>query len=116
VHEMSLAEGVLQLMEDAAASQGFSKVKTVWLEIGRLAGVEPEALRFCFDVVTRDSLADGAKLEIIEIPGQGWCMQCSDNVEVAALFGACPQCGSHQIQVTGGNEMRVRELEVDQED
>ena len=113
MHEMSLVEGVLQLMEEAAASQGFSRVKTVWLEIGELAGTEKEALRFCFDVVTRDSLADGARLEIVDLRGQAWCMQCAASVHVAALFDACPQCGSHQIQVTGGNEMRVRELEVE---
>jgi hydrogenase nickel incorporation protein HypA/HybF len=113
MHEMSLAEGVLQVIEDAALSQGFAQVRTVWLEIGQLAGVETESLRFCFDVVTRDSIAHEARLEIVETPGQGWCMQCACTVPVAALFDACPQCGSHQIQVTGGNEMRVKELEVE---
>lgn len=113
MHEMSLAESVLQLMEDAARSQGFARVKTVWLEIGQLAGVEKEALRFCFDVVTHDSIAHEARLEIIDTPGQGWCMQCAITVPIAVLFDACPQCGSHQVQVTGGSEMRVKELEVD---
>ncbi len=113
MHEMSLAEGVLQIMEDSAREQDFRRVKTVWLEIGRLSGVEVEAMRFCFDVVTRDSIADGAALQIIETPGQAWCMQCSDTVEVQALYDACPRCGSHQLQVTGGNEMRVKELDVE---
>lgn len=113
MHEMSVAEGVLQLMEDAAASQGFHRVKTVWLEIGQLAGVEKEALKFCFDVVTRDSLAHEARLEIIDAPGQGWCMQCAATVPMAAMFEACPQCGSYQVQATGGSELRVKELEVE---
>src|SRR5512147_542461 len=63
MHEMSLAEGVLQIIEDAAQAQQFGRVTTVWLEIGQLAGVEVEAMRFCFDAVTRDTIADGAKLE-----------------------------------------------------
>lgn len=113
MHEMSLAEGVLQIIEDAARSQGFRQVRTVWLEIGPLAGVEKEAMRFCFEVVMRDSIAHEARLEIVDTPGQGWCMQCASSVPVAELFGACPQCGSHQVQVTGGNEMRVKELEVE---
>ena len=113
MHEMSLAEGILQIVEDAAKAEGSSKVKAVCLEIGQLAGVEVEALRFCFDVVTRDSVASEARLEIVETPGQGWCMKCSCNVPVATLFDPCPLCGSHQIQVTGGQEMRVRELEVE---
>jgi len=112
MHEMSLAEGVLQLIEDAARAQEFSRVTTVWLEIGQLSGVEVEAMKFCFDAVTRDSIADGAALEIVATPGSGWCMQCSQTVPMQEVFGACPQCGSHQMQVTGGTEMRVKELEV----
>lgn len=113
MHEMSLAEGVLQIIEDSARTQNFSRVKTVWLEIGQLAGVEVEAMKFCFDAVTRDSIAHGALLEIIETPGRAWCMQCSDTVAVQALYDECPKCGGHQLQVTGGNEMRVRELDVE---
>jgi hydrogenase nickel incorporation protein HypA/HybF len=112
MHEMSLAEGVLQLIEDAARAQEFSKVTTVWLEIGQLSGVEVEAMKFCFDAVTRDSIAEGAALEIVAMPGTGWCMQCSQTVPMQEVFGECPQCGSHQMQVTGGTEMRVKELEV----
>ena len=112
MHEMSLAEGVLQLIEDAARKQQFEKVTTVWLEIGQLSGVEVEAMSFCFDVVTRDSIADGARLEIIALPGTGWCMKCAMTVPMAEVFGECPQCGGHQMQVTGGTEMRVKELEV----
>jgi hydrogenase nickel incorporation protein HypA/HybF len=113
MHEMSLAEGIVQLVEDAARAEGCTRVRTVWLEIGQLAAVEQEALRFCFDAVTRDSVAEGARLEIIETPGQGWCMQCERNVAVAALYDPCPDCGSYQVQVTGGSEMRVKELEVE---
>ncbi len=109
---MSLAEGVLQLIEDAARQQEFSRVSTVWLEIGQLAGVEVEAMRFCFDAVTRGSLAEGARLEIIATPGSGWCMPCAQTVALAEVYGACPLCGQHQVQVTGGTEMRVKELEV----
>lgn len=112
MHEMSLAEGVLQLIEDAARAQEFSKVTTVWLEIGQLSGVEVEAMKFCFDAVVRDSIAYGAVLEIVATPGTGWCMQCSQTVPMQEVFGECPQCGSHQMQVTGGTEMRVKELEV----
>ena len=113
MHEMSLCEGVLQILEDNAKSQGYKKVKTVWLEIGGLAGVELEAMRFSFDAVMRDTLADQARLEIIEIPGQAWCMQCAKNVSVKQRFDQCPDCGSYQLQVTGGDEMKIKELEVE---
>ena len=112
MHEMSLAEGVVQLIEDAAREQAFGKVTAIWLEIGQLSGVEVEAMKFCFDAVIRDSIADGARLEIVATPGSGWCMQCSKTVPMSEVFGECPDCCSHQMQVTGGTEMRVKELEV----
>jgi len=113
VHEMSIAESVLQIIEDQARADGYAKVNAVWLEIGQLAGVEKESLRFCFDVVTRDSVARDARLEIIETAGKGWCMECARSVAVTARYEPCPNCGSFQIQVTGGEEMRVKELEVE---
>ncbi len=113
MHEMSLCESVLQILEDNARSRGFERVRTVWLEVGGLSGVEPEALRFCFDVVMQDTLADHARLELIELPGQAWCMQCEKAVQVGQRFAPCPDCASYQLQVTGGTEMRIKELEVE---
>lgn len=113
MHEMSLCEGILQVMEDQAKTQNFTSVKTVWLEVGPLAGVEIEALKFGFEVVTAHSLADGAKLEVIETPGVAWCMQCEKNVAVKQRFDTCPECSGYQLQVTGGDEMRIKELEVE---
>lgn len=113
MHEMSLCEGVLQVLEDEAKRQHFSKVKTVWLEIGAMSGVEVEAMRFCFDAVIRHTLADGAKLEIIDISAQAWCLNCAQTVVVKQRYDACPHCGSYQLQVTRGDEMRIKELEVE---
>jgi hydrogenase nickel incorporation protein HypA/HybF len=112
MHEMSLAEGVLQLIEDSARQQSFTRVVAVWLEIGELAGVEVEAMKFCFDAVTRGSVADGARLEVILTPGSGWCMSCAKTVPLSDVYGGCAECGEYQVQVTGGTEMRVKELEV----
>ncbi|MCK9532251.1 MAG: hydrogenase maturation nickel metallochaperone HypA [Gammaproteobacteria bacterium] len=113
MHEMSLCEGVLQVIGDQAKAQDFHRVKTVWLEIGELAGVDPEAMRFGFDVVMQGSLADGAALEIIHLPGRAWCLPCGKEVHVRQRFEPCPLCGGYQLQVTGGDELRVKELEVE---
>ncbi len=113
MHEMSLVEGMVDLIEDAATRQGFSRVRTVWVEIGRLSSVEPDALRFAFDVVTRGTRAEGATLSVIDLPGTAWCLQCEASVDIPALYEACPRCGGYQLHVTGGTEMRVKELEVD---
>jgi len=113
MHEMSLAQGVVRILEEQAVAQRFTTVKTVWLELGALSHVEPEALAFCFEVVARDTVASGAQLEILRTPGQGWCMACSQAISVATRLDPCPHCGGCQIQVTAGDEMRVKELEVE---
>jgi hydrogenase nickel incorporation protein HypA/HybF len=110
---MALAQGVLEVIENAARERGFKSVKSVWLEIGRLAAVEAEALRFCFEAVTHGSLAEGCRLEIIATPGTAWCHACGRAVSVQAVYDPCPACGGFSLQVTGGTEMRVKELEVD---
>lgn len=113
MHEMSLAEGVVRIIEEAAAREGFSRVRVVRLEVGQLAGVEPAALLFCFDAVVRDTLAEGAQLEIVPLAGAGWCHDCAREVAIAANYDACPACCGYRVQATGGLEMRLLDLEVD---
>ena len=113
MHEMSLCEGILQIIEDEAKKQHFSKVKRVILEVGTLSGVEIPALEFAFDVVMKGSIAETARLEIIELEAQAWCMQCAKTITVKQRYDACPDCGSYQLQVSSGDEMRIKELEVD---
>lgn len=113
MHEMALTEGILDLLEEQAKQQSFSRVRTIWLEIGELSTVDPEALVFCFDALRSGTLADGAKVEIIRVPGQAFCLGCARTVALAQRYDCCPECGGEQLQVTGGDGMRVKELEVD---
>lgn len=112
MHEMALTEGVLSVLQDEARRQDFQRVKMVCLEIGALSHVDPDAMRFCFDAVMAGSLADGATLKIVETPGEAWCIRCSQSIAVATRHDACPDCGGYQLQVTGGDEMKIKELEV----
>lgn len=112
MHEMAIAEGVLELVEEAARTHGASRVASVRLELGALSHVEVEALRFCFDAVTRGGPAAGARLDVVTTPGEGWCMPCGARVPVATFGDGCPNCGGYQVEITGGTEMRLREIEI----
>ena len=113
MHEMALANGVLEVIEDHARRAHFRAVRTVLVEIGELSGVEPEAIAFCFDAVTRGSIAEGARLEIVPVEGRGICIDCGEEVRLRERFDACPRCGAYGVQPSAGTGMRVRELEVD---
>ena len=112
MHEMAIAESMLEIVEATARRNGAARVKVVWLEIGALSHVSAEALAFCFDAVTRGGIAEGAALTILATPGEAWCMPCGETVALATLGDPCPRCGSYQLTVSKGDEMRVKEIEI----
>ena len=112
MHEISLIENVLEILEENAKSQGFNQIKKVRLEIGKLSCVEQGALRFGFDVVMKNSLAENAELEIIQIEGVGVCQHCGQTVRLETLHDPCAFCGSPGVIVTQGNEMKIKDLVV----
>jgi len=113
MHEMSLAESVREIVEDTARAHGARRVRAVRLEIGMLAQVEIEAMRFAFDVVKRGSLADSARLDIVQSDATAWCMRCADVVVITRRGDACPRCHGAQLQVSGGDRMRVMDIEIE---
>ncbi len=112
MHELSLLENVREILESHALSQNFSKVTQVTLEIGKLSCVEPDALRFGFDVVMKDSLADGAELIISELNGLAVCRQCGQQSVMEALYDPCSWCGSPKVDVIQGLDMKIKDLMV----
>lgn len=112
MHELSLAGGVLKLVEDAAAREAFVRVQRLVLAAGALSGVDVGALRFALDAVAPGTCLEGAEIVIDEPPGQAWCMRCSTTVAIASRTDACPLCGGWQLQPTGGTELKVVDLLV----
>jgi hydrogenase nickel incorporation protein HypA/HybF len=112
MHEMSLAEGVRTIIEEAAAAQGFRAVRGVVLEIGELAAVDVDALRFSLEVVLADTIAAGATVTVEPVRGSGWCSDCARTVPIRELYDACPHCAGYRVQASAGREMRVKALEV----
>jgi hydrogenase nickel incorporation protein HypA/HybF len=113
MHEVSLIEGVIALVEQERARQIFVRVNLIRLEVGALGPADPEALRFCFDAVSAGTIAQGSSLEIEIIPGEGWCADCRDNVPIDERFGACPVCAGWRVSTTGGDVLRLAEMEVE---
>ena len=101
-------------MTDITVKEGDLVVRDarIALLVSRFNGFVVESLlEGAIDTLKRHG-ADERDLEIVRVPGRAWCMQCAKSVDVCQLFDACPDCGSYQLQVTGGDGMKVRELEV----
>lgn len=112
MHELSLAEDMLTMIQQRAETQQFKTVSKVWLEIGSLSHVEAEAMIFCFDAVMAGTLAEGAQLEIIQTQAQGKCRQCQHTSAVEHLYDPCPECGEFGVDIVKGDQVRIKSLAV----
>lgn len=108
MHELSITRNVVAICSERANG---ARVQSVTLVIGRLSGVMSDAVRFCFDICARGTPVEGARLEIIETPGRARCRVCGGEVELPMLVGRCG-CGSSDLQLLSGDELKVREMEV----
>lgn len=115
MHEMALAESILRIVEATARRQGAVRVREVRLEIGELANVEIAALEAALPAALRDSLAEGARIECLIIPGQGRCLTCGETVPLATRYDPCPHCDGYPVQPTGGQELRVRDILIEEQ-
>ena len=112
MHEMSLCEGIRRVVDSAADRPDVTRVTVVRLEIGRFAGVEKKAMSFAWDVVMRGSKAEGATLEMIDLPGRALCYDCMHEVEIDNRLDPCPDCGGGKLMPVSGDEMKIKDLEV----
>ncbi len=108
MHELGITRNIVSIVAEHAGEQ---RVRRVALEIGRLSAILPDAIRFCFDVCAKETVLEGALLEIREVPGLGRCRQCGSEFAMEQPFGRCP-CGSRLIDCIGGNELKIKEMEV----
>ena len=112
MHELSLAEGIVRMVEEAALREHFNQVATLRLECGALAGVQVDALRFALEAIAPDTCLAGAVIEIEEPPGRAWCARCAAEVQIEHRADPCPMCLGYPVKVTAGSALRIIDLVV----
>ena len=110
MHEMAITQSIIDICEQHA---GGRRILALDVEIGELSGVVPEAVQFCFEACIQSTLLEGAHLHIIRIPANGHCEDCGFEAPVSSLFDACTKCGGYRVLLKSGEEMRVKEIEVE---
>ena len=108
MHELSIAQSIVEIVGERA---GDARVHRLTLVIGRLSGVMPDALRFCFDICAEGTVLAGVILEIIEPPGRGRCPDCGREQEITSLFDTCV-CGAAGLDCIAGDELRIKQMEM----
>ena len=109
MHELSIAESVVEAVRERT---GDARIARVFLGIGKLSCIEPEAVRFCFELCARGTSVQGAALEIDEVAGRARCRGCgAEDVEIEGAIPLC-RCGSADLQVVAGERMLVTAVEI----
>jgi hydrogenase nickel incorporation protein HypA/HybF len=108
MHELSVTQEVVDIA--CERSEG-ARVRRIVLEIGKLSAVLPDAVRFCFDLCSEGTPAEGAELTIVETPGHARCRACGAEMALDKPFGRC-RCGSSDLDWLTGEELQVKEVEV----
>ena len=111
MHELAITEEMVKLVADEAAKAGIEKVEKINLIVGKLTGYVNESIQFYFDMLSRDTVAEGAKLFFETIPGRLQCNSCRKTFELDHFDYICPQCNGVSVKLVGGNELRVQSIE-----
>jgi hydrogenase nickel incorporation protein HypA/HybF len=112
MHEVSLAGGILRLVEQTRLSDPFERVTHLHLQAGALSCVDLSALRFALEAISPGTCLEHAVFDIEEQTARAWCMSCAQSVAIRTRLDNCPHCGSAQLQATGGTELKVLDMRV----
>ena len=113
MHELGITRSIVDIAESTARQQGASRILSVTVEIGALSGVIPESVEFCFEACSHGTLLENSRLIIERIPGRGRCGTCGHECEIDSFSFACPACEALGLERLQGDELRIKELEVD---
>ena len=116
MHELSIAQSLLEIVEQEASPFENARVVSVKLRIGKLSGVVPDALRFAFEVITKGGVAEGASLNIEEVPISIKCHQCQKVFVSEDPFMICPHCEGWDVEMVSGKELEIKELEIEDQE
>lgn len=112
MHELSLAQEIVRMVQATAQREHFHRVSTLRLQAGALAGVEVSALRFALDAMVGGTCLEGACIEIDEPPGAAWCAHCEREVAILTRADPCPVCNGYPVKPVSGMALRVLDLVV----
>jgi hydrogenase nickel incorporation protein HypA/HybF len=115
MHELSIAQSVLEIAQASIPVPTDQKVRSIKVQIGRLSGVVPDSLEFCFTAISQGTPLQGALLDMEQIPFMLKCRGCGSTAESELGTVVCQSCGSMDTEVLSGTELRVVEIELQEE-
>uniref|UniRef100_UPI0032180C32 hydrogenase maturation nickel metallochaperone HypA n=1 Tax=uncultured Draconibacterium sp. TaxID=1573823 RepID=UPI0032180C32 len=112
MHELSIAQSIVELAEEIAEKEQSDSIKSIEIEVGALSGVVLEALEFALEVSVKNTKLEKAKINYLVLPGKASCRECSRQFETNDLLALCPGCEQANYTITDGKQLRIKSLVV----
>ncbi len=113
MHEMAITQGILDIVLDSAKTSNAKKVTSVTLVVGSLSQVVPDCVSFYFEIMTKDTIAEGAEFIVKEVPAKAECTKCGTVFEAEDMSLKCPECGEIFGKLISGRELSVESINID---
>jgi hydrogenase nickel incorporation protein HypA/HybF len=113
MHELAITQSMLDIVLEKAKESGARKVGAINLVIGELSGFVEESVRFYFDFLAKNTIAEGADLNFKPVSPRARCRSCDKPFEIKELDWSCPQCRGSDIEITAGKELFIESIDVE---
>ncbi len=113
MHELSVTESVLEIALRHAEEAGAERIVRLNLVIGELSSIVGESVQFYWDIVSKETIAEGAELHFERVPGRLRCLRCGHTFSLSHRDFLCPECGAGRVVAEGGNDFRLDSIEIE---
>lgn len=110
MHELSIVTSIIKTAEKEVENIGGGKIAEIYLEIGKLSGVEITSLHFIWELCANDTVLQGSKVTILEPEGSAKCVECETEFRLEKIFDSCPKCDSPFKNIISGKEMKIKKI------
>lgn len=111
---MAITQSILDITLEHAERCGAARVKALNLVIGQLSSIVDDSVQFYWDIISKDTLCEGAVLNFERIEAQMNCLDCGHSYVLSRGLEACPQCGGFQVRVIAGDDFRLESIDVEE--
>lgn len=112
MHELSIAQSIVELAEDVALKEKADSVSSIDIEIGALSGVVLDALEFALEMTVKNTKLENAKINYLKRIGKADCLVCNFQFETNNLLALCPKCNQANFKIIDGKQLRIKSLTV----
>ena len=113
MHELGVTQSILDTVLQQAKEYNVKRISAINLKVGVWTSIVPDCVQFYFEMLSEDTIAEGAELKVEEIPLTGRCEDCGEIFEIEEFLFVCPHCSGKKVNIEAGRELFIDSIEVE---